>query len=69
MTQSDMGAIMARHIGEEFRRSHAVQLIELPLQPARLRCSLVWHNRLRDHPAHRWMRGIIQSVANEVQRC
>lgn len=68
MTQSDMGAIMARHIGEEFRRSHAVQLIELPLQPARLRCSLVWHNRLRDHPAHRWMRGIIQSVATEVHR-
>lgn len=68
MTQSDMGAIMARHIGEEFRRSYAVQLVELPLQPAQLRCSLVWHNRLRDHPAHRWMRGVIQTAAAEVHR-
>lgn len=68
ITQSDMIAIMARHIGEEFRRSYAVQLVNLPLQPAPLRCSLVWHNRLRDHPAHRWMRGIIQSATTELHR-
>lgn len=68
ITQTDMIAIMARHIGDEFRRAYAVQLVELPLQPAPLRCSLVWHNRLRDHPAHRWMRGIIQSAATELHR-
>lgn len=68
LPQSDMIAIMARHIAEEFRRAYAVQLIELPFQPDPLRCSLVWPNRLRDHPAHRWMRGVIRSVADNLNR-
>jgi len=65
ITQTEMMAIMARHIGQEFRRAYAVRLVELPFQLAAVRCTLVWHNRLLDHPAHSWMRRVIQTVATE----
>jgi len=66
LTQSDMMAVMGRQIGEEFRRAYAVQLVELPLQPAPLRSTMVWHSRFQDHAAHQWMRGTILSAAMEL---
>jgi DNA-binding transcriptional LysR family regulator len=66
ITQSDMIAIMARHIGEEFRRAFPVELVTLPIQPARLQATMVWQSRFQDQPAHRWLRDTIRSVSSEL---
>jgi DNA-binding transcriptional LysR family regulator len=66
LTQSDMVAVLARHIGEEFQRAWPVQLFELPLQPAPLVATMVWQSRFQDQPAHRWLRDMIIAVAAEL---
>ncbi len=66
LTQSDMIAIMGRQIGDEFRRAYAVQLVELPTQPAALISAMVWQSRFQNQPAHRWLREIITSVAHDI---
>lgn len=66
LTQSDMITVMARHIAEEFRRAYAVQLIELPVQPAPLIATMVWQGRFQDQPAHVWLRQTILSVARDL---
>lgn len=66
LTQSDMITVMARHIAEEFRRAYAVQLVELPAQPAPLIETMVWQGRFEDQPAHRWLRETILSVARDL---
>lgn len=63
LTQSDMVAVMGRQIAEEFRRSHGIELTPLPFPSPPLRSVMVWHSRFDDHPAHRWLRGVIGSVA------
>jgi DNA-binding transcriptional LysR family regulator len=66
LMQSDMIAVTARHIGEEFRRAYAVQLVELPVQPEPLRSHMVWHRRFDDHPAHRWLRETVLFGVREL---
>jgi DNA-binding transcriptional LysR family regulator len=68
LTQSDMIAVMGRQVADEFRRAYSVQLVELPVQPAALTCAMVWHNRLTDHPAQKWLREMIASVADALYR-
>jgi DNA-binding transcriptional LysR family regulator len=66
LTQSDMIAVMGRQVADEFRRAYPVQLVELPVQPVALTSAMVWHNRLTDHPAHKWLREMIASVADAL---
>ncbi|MDB5706200.1 MAG: transcriptional regulator [Sphingomonas bacterium] len=68
LTQSDMIAVMGRQIADEFRRAYSVQLVELPVQPVALTSAMVWHNRLTDHPAHKWLREMIASIADALYR-
>ncbi|MDB5580184.1 MAG: transcriptional regulator [Bradyrhizobium sp.] len=68
LTQSDMIAVMGRQIADEFRRAYSVALVELPLQPISLTSNMVWHSRLTDHPAHKWLRDMIASVADALYR-
>lgn len=39
----------------------------LPLATPRLAMYMVWHERVRHDPAHRWLRGELEAVAREVQ--
>ncbi|WP_343616361.1 LysR family transcriptional regulator [Novosphingobium sp.] len=66
LTQSDMVAVVARHIGEEFQRAYPVQLFELPVQPQPLVATMVWQSRFQDQPAHRWLRELIGTTAAEL---
>jgi DNA-binding transcriptional LysR family regulator len=66
LTQSDMVAVMGRQIAEEFRRAHAIELMTLPIPSPALSSVMVWHSRFDDHPAHKWLRGAIQSVARQL---
>jgi DNA-binding transcriptional LysR family regulator len=68
LTQSDMIAVMGRQVADEFRRAYPVQLVELPVQPVALPSAMVWHSRLTDYPAHKWLREMIATVADALYR-
>ena len=63
LTQSDMVAVLGRQIAQEFSRTHAIELKELPFDSPVLRSVMLWHKRFDDQAGHRWLRKTITSVA------
>lgn len=63
LVQSDMLAVMGRHIAEEFRRAYPIAILPLPVPAPPVRSYLVWHSRFDDDEGHRWLRKLIASVA------
>jgi DNA-binding transcriptional LysR family regulator len=61
--RSDMVAVLGRQIAQEFRRSHQIEIKELPFASPNLRSIMLWHRRFDDQPAHRWLRETIASAA------
>lgn len=66
LAQSDMVAVLGRHIALEFRRSYPIEIRELPFASPSLRSSMLWHRRLDDQPAQRWLRQTAVSVAGAI---
>jgi DNA-binding transcriptional LysR family regulator len=66
LTQSDMAAVLGRHLAQEFCRSFPLEMKELPFDAPRLRISMLWHERLDKQPSHRWLREMIAEVAKDL---
>ena len=66
LVQSDMVATLSRRIAQEFVRSHPLQIREPPYDSPRVRTVMLWHRRLDRHPAHRWLRDVVLSVAKSL---
>ena len=63
LAQSDMVAVLGRQIALEFRRLYPIEVRELPLDSPHLRSIMLWHRRLDDQAAHRWLRQTALLVA------
>lgn len=63
LADSDMVAVLGRRIAEEFRRSHPVEVRDLPFVSSALNSVMLWRRRLDDQPAHRWLRTIVAATA------
>lgn len=59
LTRSDLAATLSRRIAEEFVRTDALQIHELPVKSPVVRTTMLWHRRLENQPAHRWLRDMI----------
>jgi DNA-binding transcriptional LysR family regulator len=66
LVQSDLVATLTRRGAQEFVRNHPLQIREPPYDSPLLRTVMLWHRRLDSHPAHRWLREIILSVAKRL---
>jgi DNA-binding transcriptional LysR family regulator len=66
LVQSDLVATLTRRIAQEFVRDHPLQIREPPYESPQVRTVMVWHRRLDRHPAHRWLRNIVLSVAKSL---
>jgi DNA-binding transcriptional LysR family regulator len=66
LAQSDMVAVVGARIAAEFRRAYPVDIRELPFEAPTLNSVMVWHRRLGDQPAHRWLREMVASVARSA---
>jgi DNA-binding transcriptional LysR family regulator len=66
LAQSDMVAVLGRHIALEFRRSYPIVIRELPFESPSLRSVMLWHRRLDDQPAQRWLRQTATLVAGAI---
>lgn len=63
LVRSDMVAVLGRHIALEFQRHYPIEPRELPFDTPSLRSIMLWHRRLDDQPAHRWLWETAASVA------
>ena len=66
LVQSDLVATLTRRGAQEFVRNHPLQIREPPYDSPLLRTVMLWHRRLDSHPAHRWLREIIRTVAKRL---
>jgi DNA-binding transcriptional LysR family regulator len=66
LVQSDLVATLSRRVTQDFVRNHPLQIREPPFDPPRMRTVMQWHQRLDGHPAHRWLREMVLSVAKTL---
>ena len=66
LVQTDMAATLSRRVAQELVRDHPLQISEFPFDPPRVRTTMSWHRRLDGHPAHRWLREMVVSVAGSL---
>ena len=66
LVQSDMVAILSRRIAEEVVRNNPLLIREPPYDTSRVRTLMLWHRRLDDHPAHRWLRDMVHAVTKAL---
>lgn len=65
LSRSDLAATLSRRIAQEFVRTDRLQIHELPVKSPVVRTTMLWHRRLDNHPAHRWLRDrIIAATKN-----
>jgi DNA-binding transcriptional LysR family regulator len=63
LVQSDLVVTLSRRIAQEFVRNHPLAICKPPYASPLVRTAMLWHRRLDRHPAHRWLRDVIMSVA------
>jgi DNA-binding transcriptional LysR family regulator len=63
LAQSDMVAVLGYHIARAFHRSHPIEIKELPFRSPEVRSIMLWHRRLDDQAAHRWLREMVTKAA------
>ena len=66
LVQSDFVATLSRRIAQEFVRNHPLEIRQPPYESPQVRTTMLWHRRLDRHPAHRWLREIIVSLAKSL---
>jgi DNA-binding transcriptional LysR family regulator len=66
LVQSNLVAVLGRKLAQEFRRAYPIELRELPFDGEKLQSTMLWHRRLDDQPAHRWLRETIIAAANSI---
>jgi len=63
LAQSEMVAIVVERTARAFAGIAPLEVMDLPFSAPRLVTAMLWHRRLRDVPAHRWLRGLVLRVA------
>jgi DNA-binding transcriptional LysR family regulator len=66
LAQSDMVATLSRRIAAAFLRGHPLQVRELPCPSPQISEGMLWHRRLENQPAHRWLRGVIEATSKRL---
>ncbi len=66
LAQSEMIAVLSAGAAREFARYAPLQVLPLPFASPHLTTALLWHRRLDDLAAHRWLRSIIIRTARAL---
>jgi DNA-binding transcriptional LysR family regulator len=64
---SDLVVVLGRRIAEAFQRAAHLEIKSLPFAAPVWRAQMVWHRRLDNQPAHRWLREIMFAVCRELR--
>lgn len=63
LAQSDMVAVVGERTARAFARIAPLHVMPLPFPSPQLVTAMLWHRRLDDVPAHRWLRSLVLRVA------
>ena len=55
-------AVVPRRVAADFVAICPLTMLPLPFPSPRLSLSMIWHRRLDNHPAHRWLRGTLRAT-------
>jgi DNA-binding transcriptional LysR family regulator len=66
LTQSDMVTVMTEKAARAFASKAPLQVLTLPFASPTLPFAMLWHRRMDDHAAHRWLRGVVSRVARTL---
>jgi DNA-binding transcriptional LysR family regulator len=66
LAQSDMIAVVSERTATALARVAPLEVLQLPFPSPELFTAMLWHRRLEDVPAHRWLRRIVMRVARTV---
>jgi len=59
----DRLAVIPRRVANGLAQVYPLVVKELPFPSPRLTLSMIWHRRLDNHPAHRWLRDRVRESA------
>jgi DNA-binding transcriptional LysR family regulator len=60
---SEALAVVPRRVAADLVAICPMTMRPLPFPSPRVSLSMIWHRRLDNHPAHRWLRGTLRAVA------
>ncbi len=63
LSRSDMLAVVGERTAQAFAVLAPLAVLPLAFASPRLVTAMLWHRRLDDVPAHRWLRGLVLQVA------
>lgn len=66
LAQSNLVAVVGDRTAHAFAAIAPLAVLPLPFPSPRLVSAMLWHRRLEDVAAHRWLRGIVRRVARTV---
>ncbi|MER5828679.1 LysR family transcriptional regulator, partial [Streptomyces mirabilis] len=66
--RTDALALVPAEVAREAARWMPLAVLEIPLDLPGFSSGQAWHVRLDTDPAHRWLRGALARVAEEVRR-
>jgi DNA-binding transcriptional LysR family regulator len=66
LAQSDMIAVIGDRTARAFALAAPLEVLRLPFVSPRLVTAMLWHRRLDDVAAHRWLRGVVMRVARKL---
>lgn len=66
LENSDLAAIFSRQVAEVFVRERPLEFHEPAFDSPQVRTSMLWHRRVDDHLAHRWLRDRVASVSRAL---
>jgi DNA-binding transcriptional LysR family regulator len=66
LAQSDMVAVLAERAARVFAAEAPLQVLPLPVASPSLTVAMLWHRRVEDDGAHRWLRGVVRRVTRNL---
>jgi DNA-binding transcriptional LysR family regulator len=63
LSSTNMVAVLSRRLAEQWVQTHGLSTCKLPLTSPAIRIGMLWHRRFDDHPAHLWLRKLVQQTA------
>ncbi len=64
LVNSDRLAVLPRRVAVDLAGVTRLVVRELPFPSPRIVLSMIWHNRVDNHAAHRWLREVIKATAH-----
>jgi DNA-binding transcriptional LysR family regulator len=55
-------AVVPRRVAADIAATSPLAMRPLPFRSPRVSLSMIWHRRLDNHPAHRWLRGTLRAA-------